>query len=405
MADDLTGLQVVEKITETNKAFKDEVVLKAKTEVEAVKTELSGKIEAQKGEIETYKAKILTLETDMTEVKSIKGRSKFMNKGQAQASLEETVAEQIAVKKEMFLKMAGDNSYMGETMKMDYKVATVTSASLSGQVYGTYLDWRPGMEPTGQIHFRDIPGVRTIQSDTDTVFYPRANIPVGAGSFGRQASEGALKAQVDRGYTMITLTLTPIAGWLAASRQSLRNIPFLQSWLPTSLNEQLMDFEDVTFANTLVAAATGSTAGLTSPTTGINADNFIKLVKNLIASKYRPNAMAVDPSVWANFLTYKASGSGEYTLPIGTVNIGPRGDVYFLGIPVIPVNWLTGGRVIVGDWTKCAIVESEGLTLRTSDSATSQDFQKNLITFLLERVEDLAIFRTEAFTTTVLNAS
>src|SRR4029077_1764087 len=99
--------------------------------------------------------------------------------------------------------------------------------------------------------------------------------------------------------------------------------------LPTSLNEQLQDYEDVDFANTLVAAATGSTTGVVNPTTGINADNFIKLVKNLIATKYKPNAMVVDPGVWANFLTYKASTSGEYTVPIGTVNIGPTGQIYF----------------------------------------------------------------------------
>jgi hypothetical protein len=43
----------------------------------------------------------------------------------------------------------------------------------------------------------------TFQSDGDFINYPRANSPVGEGSFGRQATEGATKAQVDRDYTMV----------------------------------------------------------------------------------------------------------------------------------------------------------------------------------------------------------
>jgi hypothetical protein len=103
-------------------------------------------------------------------------------------------------------------------------------------------------------------------------------------------------------------------------------------------------------------------------------------------------------------LIYKASGSGQYTMPIGTVNVSPTGVLYFLGIPVYPVIWLTGGRVIVGDWSKAAIVESEGLSWRMSENV-NDTFIKNEVTFLLERVEGLAIFRTDAFTTAVFNNS
>lgn len=389
--------EAVDEIKALNAAFKDEVIAKAKTEVEATKGEVI-KLEGQIKDVQTAAiakdATILQLQEEVKNIMSVKGRSRFVGRAEAEKNLVETIAENIGKNRDMYVKMAGDNSYMGETIKMDTKVATVTSASLSGQAYGNYLDWRPGMEPIGQYRFRQL--VRSIQSDVDVVYYPRADNPVGLGSFGRQATEGALKAQVDRTYTMITLTLTPIAGWLTASRQSLRNIPFLQSWLPTSLNEQLMDYEDLDFANTLVAAAAGS-----STTTGITVavERFIYFIKNLMVTKYYPTAIAVDPTVWAEMLVTKPS---NYSLP-NSVTIDPTsGQVRILGVPVYPVNWLTGRRCIVGDFTKTAIIESEGLTLRTSDSATSQDFQKNLITFLLERVEGLAIFRTQAFITAVV---
>ena len=137
-------------------------------------------------------------------------------------------------------------------------VGNIASANLTVDNFISYLDWRPGMEPTGQYHFRNL--VRTIISETDFVQFPRANSPIGEGSFGRVA-EAATKPQVDRDYTMVNLTLTPMAAYAIASRQSLRNILFLQSWLPESMMNQLEESEDTDFANTLVAAATGSSTG------------------------------------------------------------------------------------------------------------------------------------------------
>jgi HK97 family phage major capsid protein len=74
-----------------------------------------------------------------------------------------------------------------------------------------------------------------------------------------------------------------------------------------------------------------------------------------------------------------------------------------LNRPVREVNWLTGGRIVVGDFSKAAIVQSEGLTMRQSDSH-GNTFVSNEITFLLERTEGLAIFRPDAFVTAVLTA-
>lgn len=277
-------------------------------------------------------------------------------------------------------------------------VGNIATANLSGtgNNYVSYLDWQPGMEPTDQFRFRSL--FRVIQSETDFVRFPRANSPIGEGSFGR-ITEAATKPQIDRDYTMIDLTLKPMAGYAIVSRQSLRNIIFLQSWLPTSLMEQLMDSEDTDFANTLVAAATGSTS-----TTGLNdTSSYGKLVAYRMrqkAAKYTPNFIAVDPVVEANLLTLKSSGSEAFYQQPGFVNVAPNGTISFLGLPVYGVNWLTGGRILMGDSRRAAIVQSEGLVLRQTDSHAST-FITNELTYLLERTEGLAIFRPDAFTTAV----
>lgn len=275
-------------------------------------------------------------------------------------------------------------------------VANVATANLSGDKYITYLDWRPGMEPTGQFHFRNF--VRTILSETDNVQFPRANIPIGEGSFGRVA-EAATKPQIDRDWTMIDLNLKPMAAYMIVSRQSLRNIVFLQSWLPTSMMEQLEDAEDLDFVNTLVAAATGSTStvGVTNGTSTIG--KLVAYIKNNITAKYNPGPIAMDPAVWANLILNTETNAG-YNLP-NIVTVDAQGNTRILGRVVYPVNWLTGGRILMGDWSKVAIVQSEGMRLRQTDSHAST-FITNEITFLLERTEGLAVFRPDAFITAVM---
>jgi|GEM_PF-5818203 len=388
----------VSEIKTVVKEYKADVVKKAKEEVDKVKAELDTMKAEAKAAADAATAKDATIAQIQAEIKEIqikKGKELTNFPGMAK-DLKTIVREMVAEKKDLFIKMGGDGSGFPESVKLELKVpGVITSASLSGQAYGNYLPWQPGMEPTGQTRFRDL--VRTIQSDLDTVYYPKANSPVGAGSFGKQVTEGAAKAQVDRAFTMATLTLLPFAGYAFVSRQSLRNIPFLQSWLPTSMNEQLMDQEDVDFSSTLVSAATGisTTSGVT-----IAVERMIYFIKNMIQAKYYPTAIAVDPAVWAEILVTKGN-TLEYTMP-GAVQINPvNGRVMVLGVPIYPVNWLTGRRVIVGDWTKAAIVESEGLTFRQSFDV-ADNFIKNVVCFLIERVEGLAIFRGDAFISTTV---
>jgi len=347
-------------------------------EVEAINTEL--------------KAKDATIGQIRDEVKELKAKKMGSGMTAKAITIKDILAETILEHKDAIMK-----SEKGPMVSFDMTktVGNIASANLTGtgNNYISYLDWRPGMEPVGQVHFRDF--VRTIQSDTDFVRYPRANSPIGEGSFGF-VNEAATKPQVDRDYTMIDLTLKALAGYAIVSRQSLRNIKFLQSWLPTSMMDQLRDQEDSEFANTLVAAATGSTSGtgITNGTTNIG--KLVSSITRAIQAKYNPNAIAIDPAGWASLLLNTETNAG-YNLP-NVVTIDPSGNVRVLGRVVTPVNWLTGGRFIVGDWTKAAIVESEGLTMRQSDSHASI-FTSNEVAFLLEVTEGLAIYRTQAFAT------
>jgi HK97 family phage major capsid protein len=249
------------------------------------------------------------------------------------------------------------------------------------------------MEPLRSVHFRDIFPV--FPSAFDSVSFPRANTPIGEGSFDWQTTESAPKNKVDRDYTMIDLSLKPLAGYSIVSRQSLRNLPFLQSWLPTSMTNGLLNQEDGYFGTQLYQAATGSstTAGVT-----VAVERLIHFIKNLRKADHNPNVILVDPDIWATVLTTKPQ---DYSVP-NCVTIDANGNVRILGRPVFEVNWLSGGRVLVGDTSKAGIIQSEGVTMRQSDSH-GDTFIQNEITMLLEVTEALAVFRPDAFIATALS--
>jgi hypothetical protein len=389
----LTELEVLSEIStkmdkQAELQTKEMTALRA--EAKAATEKYEGEVKKLNEELAAKGAMIVDITNEVKELKAGKGR---LQAGTMQVkTLHGLLAETVEVHKDKIME-SQTKGHM-EPIKMETKtVANISSANLTGTNYINYLPWQPGMEPTGQTRFRDIFPV--FQSDGDFINYPRAKSPIGEGSFGRQASEGATKAQVDRDYEMVSLTLKTMAGYAVVSRQSLRNIPFLQSWLPTSLLESLLDMEDTDFANTLVAAATGS-----STTTGVTiaVDRLIHFIKNLRKAKYSANAVMIDPDIWANILTYRTANIRDLK---EVITVDANGNVRVLGRPIYDVNWLTGGRVLVGDTRKAGIVQSEGLTLRQSDSHASL-FTSNEIAFLLERTEGLAIFRPDAFITTIL---
>ena len=393
MLEDISG-----KLETGSKESKEVKALVEVAKAEAI--ELKTKVAELNTALESKGALIVDMQGEIKELKAKSGRLKGQP-GPA-LSVKQLIEDTIMENKDAIIQSG--NGRLIEKIEMK-TVGAIVSANLTGtgNNYVSYLDWRPGMEPIGQFHFRDL--VRTIQSETDFVRYPRANVPLGEGSFARTA-EAATKPQVDRDYTMIDLTLSPMAGFAIVSRQSLRNIVFLQSWLPTSMMDQLNDSEDTDFANTLVAAATGSStlSGYGVTLTGV-PEKLIGYITNLMKTKFRATAIAVDPNVWAALLVFQpgrtttASTSVPYSNPF-VVTVDANGTVRILGLPVYPVNWLSGGRVIVGDFSKAAIVQSEGLVMRQSDSHASI-FTANELAFLLERTEGLAIFRPDAFVTAV----
>ncbi|MBA3830218.1 MAG: phage major capsid protein [Taibaiella sp.] len=376
------AVSVIEKKINASQEKTNEAVEFVKKELVEAEKRADEKVKVLTEEMAKKDATFLDISEQVKELKAKNGR--FKEQEEKTMSLKDAVSKALEGAKDELYKMGGQQS--GEIAPIAMK--NISSSSLSANIL-TYLPDRAGLEPLGQTRFRD--QVRVIHSDTDFVQYPRANTPIGTGSFGR-VTESATKPVVDRGYTMVPLTLKVMAGIAIASRQSLRNITWLREWLPISMLEQLLDTEDLDFANQLIAAIPTATTTAT-----VSAEKLIEYIRVLIQSKFYPTGIMIDPAVWSEILRTKPN---DYSVPF-VISIDGTGGTRILGRQLTPVNWLTGRRVIVGDWTKAAIVQSEGLVIRQSDSHAST-FQTNETTFLLERTEGLAIFRPDAFVTAIM---
>jgi len=257
------------------------------------------------------------------------------------------------------------------------------AANLTGSGVATY-DLTPAVRGRRKVHFRDLLSV--IPSATGIFKFYRQNSPVGEGSFGVQTI-GSAKAQIDFDNTEVTVTVDTFAGYSRIAKQMLRDLPFMQSFLPSELQESYYRDEDNKFINTLM-----SQTAAYSTTATVYAEKLIEWAAVLLARDYDPNAFVTTAANWATLLSTKPA---DYSIP-GGVTITPMGDVAVAGIPVKILNGMTGTSTFVGDWSRLKIIQSSGLSINFFEQ-DADNVTKNLITVRAEADVALANLRPDAF--------
>jgi len=248
------------------------------------------------------------------------------------------------------------------------------AANLTGAIPNTYRSEIVPV-PFEMVHFRSL--VTVTPSETDSYHFYRHSI--GEGSIEFQNQELETKAQFDEDLTEVTVNLNYLAGWLRISRKMLRNFKGLQGYLSRWIPERYYEREDTKAYQALISGATGLT-----DTTGTDiVSQIIRTIGLQKKAKYKVNGIVMDGAVWAKLLTYKASTSGEFTMPIGTITISPSGQLMILGIPVYTASWVGGDEVLIGDWTSFEIVQSESLSLQFFEQ-DGTNVRENKITARIE---------------------
>jgi HK97 family phage major capsid protein len=284
------------------------------------------------------------------------------------------------------IKSAARTKGAGFAADLDLKTVGVMTegVNLTGSIYTSYVD-NAYMRAYVNPHLRSVFNI--IPVSTGSVSFPRGNSPVGEGSFGKQ-TEGLGKAQVDYDVTVINTALSFIAGYAKVSRQMVDDLPFLQSYLQSSLVEDFQKAEDTYYLN---AIASSATAGVSS---GANtAEKFIDYIAQLGSANWNSNLILTTYAGWASVLKTLPSG-GSYSVP-GGLTIDNNGNVRIMGIPVVPHSLVTASKAYVMDTTKYSIAQQSGLAVRSTEF-DQDDFVKNLITFRCEARCELLQFQPSA---------
>jgi len=267
------------------------------------------------------------------------------------------------------------------TDKMQVKTVGVMTVAdnLTGNIPYTYRD---GIVPVPfeNIHVRNLFSVTP--SETDSYHFYRHS--VGEGTINFQGNETYAKAQIDEDLTEVTVNLDYLAGFLKISRKMLRNFTALRAYIGRWLPERYYQREDTKAYQAMIAGATGQTN--TSGTDMMT--NIIRTIGAQKQARYNPNAIIIDGNVWAKLLTYKSNG--EFTQPIGVVNVLPNGQMTICGIPVYTATWVGGDEAIIADSRYFEIIQSEGLSVQFFEQ-DSDNVQKNQLTVRVEASVGFAV--------------
>ena len=282
-----------------------------------------------------------------------------------------------------------DGGIKGGSFKTDIQLKAVgdmtIAANLTGAIPNTYRTEIVPV-PFEMVHFRSL--VAVTPSETDSYHFYRHS--VGEGSIEFQNQELETKAQFDEDLTEVTVNLNYLAGWLRISRKMLRNFKGLQGYLSRWIPERYYQREDTKAYQALISGATGISV------LGTNImDSIIRTIGAQKKAKYKVNGIVMDGALWANVLTYKASSSGEYTMPQGIVSISPAGQLMILGIPVYTASWVGADEILIGDWTSFEIVQSESLSLQFFEQ-DGTNVRENKITARIEAAIGFAFLQPAA---------
>lgn len=371
------------------KALTEKDLQEKQAEAKAWIDDLNKKVEEINNDIAAKGATVKQLQDELQEFKARRGRV-YTPDGQEEATTISLLKDGF---KENFDKIKEQANEPKAEHKFKIKsVGNMTaSANLTGSVVATYAS-QPALRGRQKVHFRDL--VNVIPSATGLWKFYRQNKPVGEGSFDFQTTHGAVKNQLDYDFTEVTVTVDYLAGFVRIAKQMLQDLPFMQTFVSSELVEDYLRTEDLKFFMQVAGAATGNISGVTSTVT---VEKIIQAIANLGDDDYDPNGIVVTNQVWAKILLTKPN---DYSLPAGNqaVTIAPNGDVNILGIPVIKVKdtYIGANRVLIGDWTKAAIIQTEGLNVNMYEQ-DSDNVQRNLITVKAEARVALAQLRLDAF--------
>lgn len=376
-AEDLKkGLEEIkEQHKEAIKEVQKEVLEKSAEGVEAANKRLE-EVETAKGEMERQ---IAELDTKLKGIHTQGSQPEHFNDVMAKAIEEnaETIKNFKKGSKEAFeLKAVGDMS----------------TANFAGtSYYNATTDVRQAVLPllTERIWMRDVLPSGT--TNAGNIWYPRHT----GGEGGAAPWVSGNKSEMDFDFDGVNVPVEWIAGYVKVPRQMLDDVAWLQSFLRQNMLLSLYKQE-----NNQILNGNGTSPQLKGiiPQASAYDGTYLIPVERIVDAGYgqvnenegAANVALLHPRDAVAIILNKASGSGEYDLPPGTIGF-INNRLTIAGMTVVQTKEITRGQFLVGDNNASQFITRLSPELRMFEE-NEDDAKKNLIMFRIEERAALATY-------------
>lgn len=236
-------------------------------------------------------------------------------------------------------------------------------------------------------------------STGNSILYPKEN--GGEGAVGLWTNPAVDKPQVDYDLTSQAAFFKWIAGYVIIEREMLDDIAWLQSYLQSKLlisyktaenNFILNGSSDTNPVTGMLTAATAYNGTFTNPVDRVIDAGWGQIVETT-HEFYNPTHTILNPRAAVSLGLNKATGSGEYDLPNGSVAFS-NGKLSVGGLDVVTTTGLPATDFLTFDRNALAYVTRLAPELRMFEDAALA--KRNKIMFRIEGRATLAIFNNNA---------
>lgn len=237
-------------------------------------------------------------------------------------------------------------------------------------------------------------------STANSVIYPKENGGEGAVAFWDKTGD---KAQVDYDFTSQSAFFKWIAGYAVVDREMLDDIVWLTGYLQSKLLIGLKTAENSLILDGTSDSTTNPVIGLIASATAYDGeytallDMIIDAAYGQIPEKtndfYVPTNVILHPRDIVKVGLNKASGSGEYDLPIGTVMFS-NGRLSISGLETVGTTSITKNDFIAFDRNATMFLRRMNPEIRLFEDSTLA--KENKVMFRIEERVSLAVFNGNA---------
>ncbi len=236
-------------------------------------------------------------------------------------------------------------------------------------------------------------------TNSNSIIYPKEN--GGEGGAATWTDPTANKAQMDFDLTSQAAFVKWIAGWVIVYREMLDDIPWLTSYIRSKMLISLKTAENNFVLNG--TADTNPVDGLLDVATAYDGlmsgavDRIIDAAYGQIPEDtfdfYRGNLTILNPRDLVRIGLNKASGSGEYDLPLGSVSYA-NGNLNIAGLQTVATTGQAQGTFLTLDREATTFIRRLQPEIRVFEDATLA--KKNQIMFRIEERATLVVFNDDA---------